>query len=179
MSSAANYIPHYTFAEYQQWDGDWELWQGMPVAMSPSPGFRHQQVAAEVFSCLREALQQAGCDHCRVLYELDWRIADDTVVRPDISIVCGAVSSEYIESPPQLIVEIVSPSTAHKDRTAKRALYEETGVNYYLLADPDSKRLEGWQREMEKYIALDTSARHTFQLTPSCQITPDFSLIFR
>lgn len=182
MSSAANYLPHYTHADYQQWEGNWELWHGSPVAMSPSPGFRHQQVAAEVFSCLRQALQQTGCDECRVVYELDWRIAEDTVVRPDISLVCGAISSEFIESPPQLIVEVISPSTAHKDRTAKRALYEQEGVNFYLLADPDSKQLEAWQLEMGKYSAHSAhsaSAEHRFQLTSTCQITADFSLVFR
>jgi Uma2 family endonuclease len=179
MSSAADYLPHYTHADNQQWDGDWELWRGSPVAMSPASGFRHQQVAAEVFSCLRQALQQTGCDECRVVYELDWKIAEDTVVRPDISLVCGTISGDYIESPPQLIVEVISPSTAHKDRTAKRALYQQEGVDFYLLADLDSKRLEIWQLEMSKYIAQDASAEHRFQLTSTCQITPDFSLVFR
>ena len=101
------------------------------------------------------------------------------MVRPDISLVRGAISSEYIESPPQLIVEVISPSTAHKDRTAKRALYEQEGVDFYLLADHGSKRLESWQLEMGKYPAHDAFAEHRFHLTSTCQITPDFSLVFR
>jgi hypothetical protein len=35
-------IPHYTYNDYQKWEGDWELIRGIPYAVSPSPGWRHQ-----------------------------------------------------------------------------------------------------------------------------------------
>ena len=101
------------------------------------------------------------------------------MVRPDISLICGVVLGEYLESPPMLIVEILSASTAHKDRTAKRALYEQEGVEYYLWGDPDSKRLEGCQLKDGRYTAWDPVDGDDFRLTRECQIRPDFGSLFR
>ncbi len=179
MSSAAHYQPHYTLTDYEGWEGDWELWQGTPVAMSPSANFRHQKVALEIVSSLRDALKQTGCTDCRVVYELDWRIATDTVVRPDISLVCGEVTTQFLESAPQLIVEVLSPSTADKDRTAKRALYEQERVEYYLIADPDTQTLEAWQLTSGTYSKLELSGKASFELSASCTIQPELSNIFK
>ena len=179
MSSAAHYHPHYTVTDYEVWEGDWELWEGTPVAMSPSPGFRHQVLAREIMTRLLTALQAAGCSDCQVVYELDWRIATDTVVRPDLSLICGEVQTQFLERPPRLIVEVTSPSTADKDRTAKHALYEQEQVAYYLIADPDAKTLEAWHLHAGKYSKIDTVAKQSLVLSADCSITPDFSDILR
>lgn len=42
MPQAIRYIPTYTVADYERWEGEWELWDGVPVAMSSAPIFRHQ-----------------------------------------------------------------------------------------------------------------------------------------
>ena len=46
----------YTLQDYLQWEGDWELIRGQPVAMVPSPSFEHQQVSAAIFRQLDESL---------------------------------------------------------------------------------------------------------------------------
>ncbi|QDV47180.1 hypothetical protein Enr13x_70890 [Stieleria neptunia] len=56
MSAAPKYIPQYTVSDYLGWDGDWELWSGIPIAMSPSPFGRHQAVASRVAYELRKAI---------------------------------------------------------------------------------------------------------------------------
>jgi len=178
MSSAAHYHPHYTLADYESWEGDWELWQGTPVAMSPSANFRHQVVSREITTRLIVALEEAGCTDCQVVYELDWRISADTVVRPDISLVCGEVKTKFLETAPKLIVEILSPSTADKDRTAKHGLYEQEQVGYYLIADPEANTLEAWQLESDKYSRLERVGNVGFDLAADCSIRPDFSEIF-
>ncbi|PAY15578.1 hypothetical protein CKO51_31115 [Rhodopirellula sp. SM50] len=83
MSAAPKYIPHYTVNDYLGWDGDWELWSGIPIAMSPSPFGRHQAVASRVAYELRKAIIESDCQ-AEVLPEIDWIVSDDTVVRPDV-----------------------------------------------------------------------------------------------
>ncbi len=46
--AAVDYLPHYTYDDYVQWDGDWELYEGFPVSMSPAPMINHQVISANV-----------------------------------------------------------------------------------------------------------------------------------
>ncbi len=142
VMEAHRYIPRYTASDYSAWDGDWELWDGVPVSMSPSPGKSHQRFAFELAQQLAEQLRENDACDCEVLQEVDWRVADDTVVRPDVSIECGRPDGEFITTPPALIIEVLSPATADKDRVAKRALYAAHGVTWYLLADPNGRTIE-------------------------------------
>ena len=52
MSSAAKYQPHYTVDDYQHWQGDWELWNGVAIAMGPSPFGRHAQLVGQLAKIL-------------------------------------------------------------------------------------------------------------------------------
>lgn len=135
MSTARRYLPHYTVTDYQQWEGDWELWQGIPVATSPSPLGPHQACGANLLFELKRAIQETGC-HATALYEIDWIISQDTVVRPDVLVICGDAPQRHVEHPPAVVIEITSPGTADRDRTAKLELYQDHGVSYYLLVDP-------------------------------------------
>ena len=54
-------------------------------------------------------------------------------------IVCGKIKNDYLTFPPNLILEISSPSTRMKDRNTKYNLYEMCGVKYYIIADPEKK----------------------------------------
>jgi hypothetical protein len=56
----------YTLQDYLQWEGDWELIRGQPVAMVPSPSFEHQQVSAAIFRQLDESLDD--CPHCQAVF---------------------------------------------------------------------------------------------------------------
>ena len=93
MSTAPRYLPHYTVADYRLWEGDWELWEGIPVAMTPSPFGRHQELTVKLAAALLGAVEASGCE-AKVLAEIDWIIADDTVVRPDVVLVCGATRGD-------------------------------------------------------------------------------------
>lgn len=141
MTAAKKYIPHYTVADYAHWEGDWELWGGVPVSMAPGPFGRHQKLAGDVMMVIREALSAAECN-AEVTYELDWIVSNDTVVRPDVLVICGGIPERHLETPPALIVEVVSDSTRERDQVFKRALYEREGVTAYLIADPDAKTIE-------------------------------------
>ena len=117
-------IPHYTYTEYKKWEGDWELIRGIPYSMSPAPNWRHQNFGAHFVSLFTGTLKsnKSQCG-CKVLYECDWIVNDDTVVRPDVMIVCDAIEGDYPVKPPSLILEILWPSTMLKDRNTKFNLY--------------------------------------------------------
>jgi len=172
------YIPHYTYEDYKLWEGDWELIHGIPYAMSPSPARKHQFLGAQLINGISTALagKKKDCDECVVYYELDWIISDDTVVRPDIMIVCGIFNTDFLTFPPELIIEILSPGTTIKDRTAKFDIYEQQKVKYYLLADPVLLTLKIFVLAEQGYIETDTKK---FNLYKQCELNLDFDSILK
>ncbi len=115
MSPAPRYQPHYSVADYLQWEGDWELWDGVAVAMSPSPLGPHDRAAAKLVFQIESCLRAQGCS-CATYAGLDWIVSDDTVVRPDVMVVCGDQPGRCLERPPALAIEILSDATVEKDR---------------------------------------------------------------
>lgn len=180
-SAATKYVPQYTVEEYLNWPGDWELWRGVPVAMSPAPTPVHQLVAAGLFTVLNSAIGSSADCNCIALYETDWRIDSETVVRPDISVLCSGLPSKYIDYAPSVIAEILSPSTAGKDLTAKRALYAEQGVSIYLLVDPDEQTVTALRLESGSYVELPTndSGDVTIHWNGDCQATVSTATVFQ
>jgi Uma2 family endonuclease len=142
MSLALKYPPRYTIRDYERWEGDWELIEGVPYALaSPTP--LHQRVGALLVYLLEGLLED--CNDCFVLYETDWFISDFTVVRPDLMVICGELK-ERIEEPPKAVIEIVSPTSAERDEKLKFELYEREGVDYYILVYPERKKLKVYKR---------------------------------
>ena len=161
----------YTFKDYKMWEGDWELIKGHPQAMSPSPSKNHNRYPGKFFRLAGNLLEQLNtpCE-CEIFYEIDWIVDDNTVVRPDVMIVCGDNSDDYQKYPPTLILEASSPSTRMKDRNTKYNLYEMCGVKYYIIADPEKKSVEVFELIDNKYRSTLTT---TFTLTPHCSIELD------
>ena len=161
----------YTFKDYKMWEGDWELIKGHPQAMSPSPKYEHQKFSRKFSSATSNLLVNCTKEcNCEVLYELDWIIDNETIVRPDCMIVCGKINEDYLTFPPTLILEISSPSTRMKDRNTKYNLYEMFGVKYYMITDPEKKSVEVFELIDNKYKSTLTT---TFILTPHCSIELD------
>ena len=140
MSTVRKYQPYYTFEDYRQWKGDWELWYGTAVAMSPSPFGPHERAVSELSFQIQNSIRKLGCN-CSVYTGLDWIVQADTVVRPDVMIVCGAQPERHLERAPIMTIEILSDSTAEKDRHAKRELYETNQVKHYLIADLEDQTI--------------------------------------
>ena len=171
------YLPHYTYADYKIWEGDWELIQGIPYSMSPSPGRRHQSLGGRLFNIISKALSdlKTKCKDCKAFYELDWILSEDTVLRPDIMIVCGDFNDEFLKSPPIVIVEILSPSTAIKDRTVKFDIYEQQKVKHYLIADPIAQTIKVFELNENGYLE---NATGIFNLNDDCILKLDLSSVF-
>lgn len=155
MSIAAKYRPYYTYEDYCQWEGKWELIEGMPYAMSPAPIPEHQRVSLKLSICFEAAL--AACKKCKVYPPLDWRIGDDTVVQPDMLIVCKPINKKYLDFAPILVIEVLSPSTASKDRGEKMEIYQGQQVKYYLIIDTKFKKIECYQLIENKYNLVEVT----------------------
>lgn len=170
------FLPHYTVNDYELWHGDWELIDGVPVAMSPAPVIGHQYVNGTLFRHLDEQLE--NCTHCRPLQESDWRIYDDTVVRPDTVVVCYKPKN-YLTKRPELIIEVLSPSTARIDETTKFELYQTEGVPYYILVDPTKLIAKVYQLKDGRYIKVNDfiDGQCPIQLG-DCAFDLDFGLVF-
>lgn len=167
------YIPDYTVDDYRQWEGDWELWSGVPVAMSPSAKKNHQRLCARLHLLLSGLLESQGCSDCEVLFELDWVVSRDTVFRPDLVIVCDDTPSDFLEKTPVFIAEILSDSTRQRDLLYKRDSYAQLGVKYYLTIDPEDGAYtlllnseKGFQPADDMQIALHDECQFQLVLPP-------------
>ena len=170
------HIPHYTYEDYKIWKGDWELIEGLHFAMSPCATGKHQFISVKLSNQIMSQLEAVKCINNSFVYtDLDWIIDNDTVVRPDIAVMCGNKVDEFIITPPVLIVEIISKSSVYRDRIVKKELYELNKVKYYLIADPDTKTIEMFELIDDKYMNFTKSE---FTLNESCKIVLNFSGIW-
>ena len=86
MSGAVKILPYYTYEDYVQWEGKWELIDGIPHAMSPAPTPKHQIIANTLGALFYFSLKK--CKHCKAAQAIDYKISEDTVIQPDISVLC-------------------------------------------------------------------------------------------
>lgn len=152
-----------------QWQGDWELIDGLAIAMTPSPFGRHEQIVANLVHELMSSIEREGCD-CRAYAGLDWIVSGETVVRPDVMIVCGTQPERHLEKPPELVVEVLSPSTKMRDQVTKRQLYHEHRVAYYLIVDPETGAIDFLQAGDEAYEAMPAAALLQCTLPGGCRL---------
>ena len=135
--------PGYTIEDWKTWDGRWELIHGVPYDMTPAPSVEHLRVCSRLHAGIFNALEEAkghGGGTCEVLVApLDLFLpGEKSVYQPDLVIVCdpGKITDKGIEGVPDLVVEILSPSTALRDLNHKRRTYEAAGVPEYLIVNP-------------------------------------------
>ena len=93
MSIAERYRPHYSYDDYCQWEGKWELIEGMPYAMSPGHTPQHQRTSLKILIQFENALN--NCKDCKVYAPIDWKIEEDTIVQPDVLIVCKPIQKTF------------------------------------------------------------------------------------
>ena len=171
------YEERYCVSDWELWKDPWELIRGKPYCMSPAPAFRHQLLASNLLIELGTQLKK--CPKCRVLIPVDWQIDEETVVQPDILILCKPHIGIRLRQAPACVFEILSPSTRNKDRGIKFELYEKQGVKYYIMADPDSKTLEAFELDSEgNYKSLESFPKLKLDLD-GCQAELDVAEVWK
>ena len=112
---------------------------------TPSPGRAHQQFAANLLVVLKPFVAARGLGEV-VIAPFYVILEETSVVVPDLLFVArersGIVTDRGVRGAPDLIVEILSPGTARRDRVEKAKLYARHGVHHYWLADPETRVLE-------------------------------------
>lgn len=176
MNLALKYLPKYTLKDYESWEGDWELIEGIPYALA-SPTFEHQRIVLRIARFLDEELEQK-CPTCTIGIDTDYIIDEHTVVRPDVFIVCGKVEKKIYRTP-EVIFEVVSENTAEKDEKLKFELYEREGVEYYIIVFPSIKKAKVYKLRDGKYKKLTDLIDDTLELElEDCKIHLDFSKVW-
>ena len=176
--SVANLL-NYTYEDYKNWEGSWELIDGLAVSMAPAPMKIHQKIASELFFQLKQKLNDE-CEECDVLYETDWKISDATTLRPDIVLSCHDEGEAYLTKAPKIIIEILSPSTAKKDETIKFDIYEEEKVQYYILVYPQDLKAKVYTLEKNSYTKVGDFSNEKLSFTDiDCELELDFEKVFR
>ncbi len=112
--------------------------------MSPSPSVAHQVIVTELAEFLSACARASG-DFVTVS-PIDVVLSSDTVVQPDIVYVTTSnrsiVGEARIEGSPDILIEVLSPGTARRDRIEKLSLYRSAGVHEYWLIDPAGRTFE-------------------------------------
>ena len=176
----------FTYGDYRQWPDDerWELIDGVAYSMS-SPTRFHQGIEALLTRRIGNFLEGKDTD-CKVYpAPLDVffpRLREqreddvDTVVQPDVLVVCDPdkLKDNGIWGAPDLVVEILSPSTSRKDQHEKFALYERSGVKEYWVIDPVGHWLQQYVLAADGKYAPEVTFENTGTVTSA--VLDGFSL---
>ncbi|MBK8517923.1 MAG: Uma2 family endonuclease [Saprospiraceae bacterium] len=176
--SAYQVLLNYTYEDYLLWEGRWEIIHGIPYAMSPMPSPRHQRLAGRIHSLFLNTLTKNDKCQCQVYQPIDLKINEHTVVNPDILIVCKPIMKQFLDFPPALVVEILSPSSEMKDRYTKFQLYETFLIPYYIIIDPEAESVEIYGLNGAKKYELVSDPNALLSLMEDCLFTPDWSNVF-
>ena len=131
-----------------------ELIGGNVVMMSPASA-EHVYTAGSIYNIFKNYLKGKNCipfsDGLLV------HLTDENKFVPDMMVVCdrSKIKSDGVHGAPDLVVEVLSPSTAKDDRTRKKEVYEACGVPEYWLVSPTDKSIEVYLLESGKYILHD------------------------
>jgi Uma2 family endonuclease len=152
------------------------LIEGHPIAMSPLPVPHHQRMTVELMVVFQNALRKSHCKKCRVYDPIDYKIKEDTIIQPDLLIVCEKINKAFLDFPPALVVEVLSPSTAIRDRHTKYEIYQEQGVRYYLIVDLDKNVVEIYALINGIYALQNPGVENEFEffLDDECTVAINF-----
>ena len=151
------------------------------LIVSPTPKYRYQNAVLNTATDLKQRLTQGKV----VVSPMDVYLDDENVVQPDVFWVSGAESlcklgeDGYWHGAPDLVVEVLSPSTAHRDHGVKFALYEQFGTREYWLIDPEGEFVEVFHREGDTLVRFGVfGVGEQFVLSVYPNIKIDVSALF-
>jgi Uma2 family endonuclease len=150
----------YTYSDYLEWDeGDrYEIIDG-EAYMLAAPSRIHQEISGNLYYALRFFLEGKPCK----VYAAPFSVrlfpvedeSDDTVVEPDITVVCdpAKLDDRGCKGPPDMVIEIASTSTARYDRIIKFNKYREACVREYWIVDPEERAVFAYILKNGEYTA--------------------------
>ena len=149
---------HYTYADYACWPGDvrYELIDGIAY-LQAAPAWEHQGISRELLLQLGNFLRGKPCKVFSAPFDVRLNASkdDDTVLQPDLVVICdrSKLSGTGCAGVPDMVIEILSPSSAGRDRFLKFNKYLQAGVREYWIVDPDSKTVSAHVLKEGEYVA--------------------------
>ncbi len=137
-----------------------ELIGGKVVAMSPRPAWNHMAVSGNIYRIFSNYLNGKKCTPIQDGFDLFLTDKDRFV--PDFMVVCDPdkIKPDGVHGAPDLVVEVLSPSTMRNDKTRKKDVYARCGVREYWLVDPVSKSIEAYHADGADFALHDIYALH-------------------
>lgn len=137
-----------------------ELIDGKIVTMSPRPSWNHNQVSSNIFRLFGNYLYGKKCTPIADGMEL--YLTEDNHFVPDFMIVCDPdkVKPDGVHGAPDLVVEVLSPSSMRNDKTRKMDTYARCGVREYWLVEPTGKYVEVYRAAEGKFVLHDIYAQY-------------------
>lgn len=128
---------------------------GVIYDMSPAPGYRHGIINGNIYAIIKQGLKNSLC--LVFMENLDFKYhpdINDDYLCPDIMVICDRnhLKGSSYSGIPKFIAETLSPSTAKRDRSEKKDIYEKAGVEEYWIISPQGKSVEIYYLEDGKYI---------------------------
>jgi Uma2 family endonuclease len=147
--------------------------------MTPSASEIHQRVSMKLGYKLCQFLQESGEAHV-YMAPFDVVLSDENVVQPDIVVVShdrkAIITEANISGPPDMVVEILSPQSAKRDRIIKKKLYAKYGIREYWIVDPGAQTIEVFiwnKRELTLWQTFPAGSAARSQLFPQVTIEVD------
>jgi len=144
-SAQPDYNRLYTVAEYQTWSEDFraELYDGELVVME-QPTRKHQKIFGNLYLQLGNFLKGKPCEVYLAPFGVRLSMKEESIFEPDIVVVCdeSILTERGCIGAPDMVIEILSPSTARRDKKIKFAKYKEAGVREYWIVDPDTDQVQ-------------------------------------
>jgi Uma2 family endonuclease len=169
-----------TYDDYAQFPDDGlrhEIIEGEHY-VSPSPATRHQRILLKLSHLIQSYLDTHSVGEI-FFAPFDVLLSEFNVLVPDLVYISkersGQITSKNLHGAPDLVVEILSPSTQSKDKRLKRDVYERSGVDEYWIIDPDQDVVDVYRRH-DPGRTFSAPLRHDRAQTLSTPLLPGLSL---
>lgn len=123
------------------------------IIVTPPPTIKHQRILRELSTKINELMESDG----EVFFSpVGVRTKSNEIFEPDLVFISNSnkkiIGAQYIEGPPDLVIEITTPSTAHRDWNVKKSKYEEMGIMEYWIVDTETDILHIFINKAGKFV---------------------------
>jgi Uma2 family endonuclease len=178
---------YYNYADYLQWsfEGMVELINGKIFKMAPAPSTGHQMILIELTGIFWQHLKGKKCKTFVAPFDVrlskfkEYKLVN-SVVQPDLCIICDPtkIDEKGCNGTPDMIVEILSPSTALRDLDLKFKLYEENGVKEYWIVQPNDQTVSIFDLIESKFLLRGIYPREKIVEVKTIALEIDLNEVF-
>lgn len=157
----------------------YELIDGV-LLREPSPSFHHQRVSRRLLRILEDYISKTDPKGEIFDAPLDLALTEHSVVQPDLLYLPGSrpAQNDPIDVVPELVVEVISPSTGRKDRVLKLNIYQAAGVLHYWIIDPEECFIEAYELRAGHYVSMVRADSGTFSHPGFPGLAFDIEMLF-